>query len=270
MNPTATPKLGLRLSGMVRRIRIVVFFAVLGCAAPTTAGVQPLATGRLDYRLSWNGIPAGDATVTVAKDEHGSAGQYRVDARVRTGWLVDLLWSLRGRVASSFTAADLVPLGFRYDREVNHEHSVTDVVFDSSAAQATGTHSQNGRTKVLDVREAGVVDPVTAVFRALSEPVHVGDTLRYEVFTGESRYRVEMVITGEEAVTVSAGTFWAWRVEPRVWKLGSGIDRRLRHATLWVSEAPVRTLLRIRSEVFIGAVNCELLRVSPPEPAASL
>jgi len=233
--------------------------ALLMCL-PVAATATSVVTGQLDYRLSWNGIAAASATINVKRDEHGDVPQYRVDAVLRTSWLVDWLWSLRGRVASMFTADALAPLAFRYDREVNDDHLETDVVFDAALTHATGTLRHRGQTKVLDVREPGVVDPVTAIFRALSQPVHVGDTLRYEVFTGEARYRVELAIIGEEAVTVGAGTFKAWKVEPHVWKLGTGVDKRLRHATIWVSQEPTPTILRIRSEMFIGAVNCDLQR----------
>jgi len=229
-------------------------------AAPT-GPTDPIVTGRLDYRVSWNGIPAGDATVRIARLDGGVEPQYRVEAAVRTTWLVDLLWSLRAKVFANFTTVDLTPLGFRYDRDVNREHSLTDVVFDPSTLQATGIRVRGAETKTLRADDPAVLDPITAIFRALARPLSSGDTFRYEVFTGEARYRVELRVVGEDTVHVDAGTFRAWRVEPQVWKLGTGVDRRLRHATLWVSAGPVHTLLRIRSDVFVGAVNCDLQRL---------
>jgi hypothetical protein len=227
-----------------------------------------IPSGRFAYRVSWNGIPAATATVDVARDGNGSDALYRVHAAIRTSWLVDWLWRLRARAASSFSAEQLTPLGFLYEREENSKHSVTHVTFDPTTKQAIGTHQRGSRRKILDIHEKDVLDPITAIFRALSQPVRVGDTLRYEVFTGESRYRVELAIAGDEEVTVSAGTFNAWRVEPRVWKIGSGPERRLRQATIWVSQAPVRALVRIRSEVFIGAVNCDLLQMGAVDAGA--
>jgi len=168
------------------------------------------------------------------------------------------------------TSTDLTPLSFRYDRDMNREHSLTDVVYDPSTRRSTGIRVRRGQTTILKVDDANIVDPITTIFRALSQPIRVGDTLRYDVFTGESRYRVELDIKGEDTITVGAGTFTAWRVEPRVWKIGTGRDERLRHATLWISQAPVRALVRIRSEVFIGAVNCDLQHLAAPADSNSL
>lgn len=217
-----------------------------------------MVTGRLDYRVSWNGIPAGNATVNIARGDDVPNSLYHVEASVQTSWLVDWLWSLRARVFASFTTSDLTPVGFRYDRDMNREHSLTDIYYDPLTQHPTGIHVKRGRTTTLSVDDANVMDPITAIFRALAQPIRVGDVFDYEVFTGEASYRVELHVIGEDVVTVAAGTFKAWRVEPQVWKVGTGVDRRLRHATLWVSEAPVRAVVRIRSEVFIGAVNCDL------------
>ncbi len=248
----------------MRSAAAVVAALALLLPAPISVAAADVPSGRFDYYLSWNGIPAGSATVQVTREEHGREPLYRVDATARTSWLVDVLWRLRARAAARFTAGGLTPLGFRYDREENSEYSATDIVFDPSGLQAIGTRWRRGASKIVDVHDPEVLDPITAIFRALSQPVGTGDTLRYEVFTGEARYRVELTVTGEEPVTVTAGTFQAWRVEPRVWKVGTGLEPRLRHASVWVAQAPPHALLRIRSQVFIGAVNCDLLRLDPP------
>jgi hypothetical protein len=154
-------------------------------------------------------------------------------------------------------------MGFRYDREIRGEPSLTDVVFHAAGGPAVGTLRRRGATKVVEADAPDLLDPVTAIFRALSRPLAAGEILRYEVFTGESRYRVELEVLREESVTVAGRPQAAWRVEPRLWKIGRGLEPRLREATIWVSRDPARTVLRVRSQVFIGAVSCDLLAVHP-------
>jgi len=245
-----------RRAGAGCRLIHAVVLSLLLSSAALAIPAPPVVTGHLDYHVSWNGVPAGDATVDIARGDDAAA--YQVEGSVRTSWLVDLLWSLRARVFASFTATDLRPLSFRYDRDMNREHLLTDIFYDPLTRHPTGVHVKRGKTTTLSVDTANVSDPITATFQALSQPIHVGDTFRYDVFTGEASYRIELHVLGEDVVTVPAGTFKAWRVEPQVWKVGTGVDRRLRHATMWVSEGPARVVVRIRSEVFIGAVNCDL------------
>jgi len=228
------------------------------CGVAQTAAALP--TGHAEYAVSWNGIPAGAAIVAVRHDGSETASGYRVDAFLRTNKLVDLLWRFRGHATAEFSSADLRPRGFQYDRRENAKHVVTDVLFDPMLTGATGVHYRDADLRRMELREPGILDPITAIFQALDRPVHVGDNWRYEIFTGEARYRVELAVVSEDTITVAAGRFRAWRVNPDVWKVGSGPDQRLRHATVWVAEDATRLPLRIRSEVFIGAVDCDLIR----------
>lgn len=231
----------------------VAFFLVALLPALTAA----VPVGTYEYRLSWNGLPAAEAVVAVSRGEREGA-PYRVEAQARTNWFVDFLWSLRARVAAGFTPGELEPLGFRYDRRIRGELWVTDVVFGTPVGGATGTLRRRGEARVTSTDDGGVVDPVTAIFRALSAPLTLGERRRYEVFTGESSYRIELHVVAEERVDVAGRDYDAWRIDPRVWKIGQGLEPRLRGATIWVSKGPRQTILRVRSEVYIGAVTCDL------------
>lgn len=68
---------------------------------------------------------------------------------------------------------------------------------------------------------------------------------------------------GQPSLEVPAGRFHALRVVPEVWKVTTSAqpDARLRGATIWVADDPPRTLLRIRSEVFVGAVTLDLVKI---------
>ena len=108
-------------------------------------------------------------------------------------------------------------------------------------------------------------DPITAVFRARLSGAGPGDVLRYRIlWTGEASYQVQLTVVGPDEIDVPAGHFRALRVAPEVWKIGDDgrePDTRLRDATIWVADDPLRTLLRIRSEMFIGAVTLDLVKV---------
>ena len=69
-----------------------------------------------------------------------------------------------------------------------------------------------------------------------------------------------------EAIDVPAGHFRALRVVPEVWKIGSDRPSPIRacaRATIWVSRrSAAARCLRIRSEMFIGAVTLDLVKPS--------
>jgi len=239
--------------------------AALFLLGPPAAQAGPIPTGQLEYRMYWNGIPAANAVVDVSHGGDEASPVYSVAVGTQTNQFIDLFWSLRGRAVSRFQPATWSPLGFEFDREVNDRHRETQIVFPSTGPRAKGFTRKDGKlTRVVDASDPALLDPITAIFSAISRPVQVGDSFVYDIFTGQDRYRIKLDIAGEETISVGAGTFPALRVEPTVWKLGKGLESRLHRVTIWVAKDPIRIPLRIRSEVFIGAVNCDLLRADLP------
>lgn len=241
-----------------------VGLALLLCASAATAAEQPLAQARrLEYRVAWNGIPAAGATVAVKPS--GLIGQPSVDveATARTNAFVDVFWSFRGTAKATFLANGVEPLRFIYDRTMAGDSYLTMIDFDADDGGARSVYLKNGKRKDMALDEDGLLDPITAVFRARLSGAKPGDLLRYEIFTGEARYRVQLSIVGPDTIDVPAGRFAALRVVPEVWKIGRAAqpDKRLRNATIWVSDDAEHTLLRIRSEVFIGAVTLDLVKI---------
>lgn len=114
---------------------------------------------------------------------------------------------------------------------------------------------------------AEVVDPVTAVFRAIGSDAGPGDDLWYDVWTGEIRYLVKLDIRKRETIDVPAGRFAALQVVPHVWRIEGrpAPDTRIRRATIWVTDDARHVPLRVQSKVFLGSVSLDLLELAPRE-----
>jgi hypothetical protein len=241
-----------------------VVLCVAGFARPVAAAVLD-APRHLVYRVAWNGIPAAQATIDVAPGQESGAPGYTISARAATNPFVDLFWRFRGDASTTLLADPLVPLSFRYDRRVNRAPTTTWITFAPGSERARGGYVKPTRREEHDLDDEGLVDPITAGVQALTAHARVGDVLSYRVFTGETHYRVRLTVRGEDTIEVPAGRFEALRVEPEVIKIKNGErrDGHMRRATIWVTRAPVRTLLRIRSEVFVGAITLDLVRADP-------
>jgi hypothetical protein len=248
------------------RGRLVVLTAALLLATAAAAAASPLPPHprRLEYRVAWNGIPAADATVAITPGERAGQPSLDVETQARTNTFVDLFWSFRGTARTTMLADGLRPVQFTYQRTMAGTPYLTWVDFDRADDRAHSVYLRGSKQKKqLDVDARDVVDPITAVFRARLSGAGPGEVRRYDVFTGEASYRVQLTVVAADEIDVPAGHFHALRVVPEVWKLTTSAhpDERLRGATIWVADDPLRTLLRIRSEVFVGAVTLDLVRV---------
>lgn len=244
------------------RTAALVAALLLPLAAPAVETL-PQHPRRLEYRVAWNGIPAADAAIAITPRELAGRPGLEVEATARTNAFVDVFWPFRGTAKSTFIGDELTPLHFVYERSMRNTPYLTQVDFDAPAQRARSVYTRGQRRREFAVDGREVLDPITAVFRARLSGAGAGDVLRYEIFTGESSYRVELTVIGPDTVEVPAGRFAALRIVPAVWKIGrdAQLDPRLRGATIWVADDPLRTLLRIRSEVFVGAVTLDLVKV---------
>jgi hypothetical protein len=248
------------------RLRLPAAAIVLiGALAAAARGAVPPPPRLLEYRIAWNGIPAAGATVSIMPSSVAGLDGYVVEASARTNAFVDLFWTFRGKAKSTFLADGPTPLHFVYDRTMAGKPYLTWIDFDADGDGARSVYIKGTRRREMEVDGQGLLDPITAVFRARLSGAKPGDRLRYDVWTGESRYRVQLDVQGLETIDVPAGRFQALRVVPEVWKVKSAteLDSRLRGATIWVADDPGRTLLRVRGEVFVGAITLDLVKLEP-------
>jgi hypothetical protein len=215
------------------------------------------------YRVAWNGIPAAHAAIDVTRDQQAGTPGYTISARAFTNQFIDLFWRYRGNASTTLLDEPVRPLRFSYERRVNSTPTLTWIDFSPHAQRARSGYIKRAQRHENDIDTSGLVDPITAGFHALTASARVGDTLSYRVFTGEDHYRVRLMIRAEETVDVPAGRFEALRVEPEVIKIKEKeeVDKRVRRATIWVTRAPMRTILRIRSEIFIGVITLDLVQM---------
>lgn len=210
------------------------------------------------YRVTWNGIPAAQATVKFTERMPREPSTAWVWVELRTNRFVDLFWSLRAQSWAEVDANTLRPRRFTFDRRINGKPETTQIEAEGSGL-LTGRYARPWRYRLIEVNDADVLDPMAAILRVRQALPAVGDSDTYDVFTGEARYRIEMRRYASETINVPAGRFSAARIEPVIWRVDQpGPDTRVRHLTLWVTDTPPHTLLRVRSEVFIGALYADL------------
>lgn len=216
---------------------------------------------RLEYRVAWNGIPAGSGVVSIAAGNDAGRDTVAVSAQASTNAFVSLFWSFRGALETTMLADGPAPLRFDYRRDLNGRPHATTIDFDG--AHAHGVYEHSGERREADLFD--VVDPVTAVFRARASDARPGDALWHDVWTGEVRYLVRLDIVARETVEVPAGRFAALRVVPHLWRIEGrpAPDTRLRRATIWVTDDAQHVPLRIRSKVFVGSVSVDLVGLDP-------
>jgi Protein of unknown function (DUF3108) len=225
-------------------------------------GQVPFHRGeQLVYQASWIGIPAAGGRVVLHSD-HAEPGLLRAEIWIKTNRLIDVFYRMRDYLRETFGAKSLEPSELYIRQNEGHRHDVFDVTFDHHNSVVTLVkHGPRGvkRREFLSRNPSG---PVSAALMALSQPLKVGDSLRFDAFSGTTRYVFNLHVAGRDRIRTPLGDFDAFRIVPSISYLSDGsLNDKAHNTVLWVSADARRLPLRIESTVFIGAVRIDLVKI---------
>ncbi len=216
--------------------------------------------GVYEYRVSWQGIGAAKVKVYVEKLD----GEYHVSATARTNRYIDVFYKLRYR-ASGIFSSDMTPKRMEIDQRENSRTKQDKVAFLPNG-NIHAVRWKRGKLETDEVFDPQnfTLEPFSAGFLARSLPWELGQTRHFDTFSGKSRYLISLTAEDRTEMNVNGETRPVWVVVPKVIKLTSGDGKsKLREARIYVTADERREILLIKSDVFIGSVNTQLVSFTP-------
>jgi hypothetical protein len=103
-----------------------------------------------------------------------------------------------------------------------------------------------------------------------SQPLKPGKVYRLAVYPAANAYLATIKVTGQDKISVHAGTYNAIRLDLQLKRIGKHLElephKKFRRATIWVSDDAERLILRIEAQIFVGKVFAELQSVRFDNP----
>ena len=225
----------------------------------------PTPTGRYDYRLRWSGLPVA----RVSLDMQPTPDRESVDLTIAgaTHPVIDLFWRYRfdgrGRVAT----APIGPRWFEVEECEKSRLRRTEIRFDGSDDRVRAVRHSRGKVREYWFHSDNTYDIPSAVYLVLNLDYALGDRYTLDAFTGKSRYLVHLEVEAQETIEIAGAPRAAWRLVGRTEELtDDDADGRHRRTEIWISPERPRTLLKARSETFVGAITLELEETAPSAP----
>jgi hypothetical protein len=233
----------------------------------------PLPTPfRATYRIGWGGMTAARADLVINRN---NSGLYEFRADTATIGAARTLWSFDAVVRSTVSAPQLRPIRIEQTEERSDRTLRETVRFDATGAERiksvvpkAGNVEAKSETKRFE--SGALQDFMSAFLNLRSQPLANGDTRTVVVMSPSVPYLMTVTARNREEINTRAGRFRAIRISvdsiQRVKGDGTLVPhKRFRSATVWLSDDATRQILRVQSQVFIGAVFLEL--DSPPQVA---
>lgn len=234
--------------------------------------VVPKDRGKYEYKVAWQGIPVASASIDITDALLGEAQLLNVTAWAKTAGPAVIFYRLNHTSESILNAQNLQPKVFRTFETVNSEARGRFVSF-GEQGQIYSRRWKEGKEAEIQEFFTGnaTFDPISAAILARSLPIESGKVFVFDVFNGKHRYEISFHVGDKEELRINNQMRSAFRVTPYVKKLtDTEGEKKLDHATLWISADAKREILKIESKVWIGSVTATLSNFTPNHQVARI
>ena len=237
---------------------VVLALMLATAAEPPPEGV--LGPGeQITYKVSWLGLPAGSADVTVGAESPDRPGSLPV---VTNGRCDLVIYPMRNKIVSWWDPASGRSRGLEMYSDENHKRRRLKIEFEPAAGRAQvfrqveGESSRESQTEV----PAGTVDVASAVFLLRAAPLADGDALSIPIFTGSKLFKGLAEVEGRGPLETPLGQRQAVRVRLRTEFSGKLSARELR---MWFSDDAAHVPMRMEADFVLGPVVVEWTDYKP-------
>jgi hypothetical protein len=240
----------------------------LGCVAVAAsaragnrcAGGSAFRPGeRLTFVLKWTIIPAGKAVLEVLpRDKMAGCEANHFVLTARSNAFVDAFYKVRDRIDAWSDAGMHRSLLYRKQQHEGGTHRDITVAFNWAAM--TARYSNQGTARKPISIAAGTFDPLSAFYFFRCLDLAVGERIQHSVTDGKQSQLGVVHVIRRETVSVPAGTFDAFLIEPDLAQVGGVFDKSPdAKIQVWVTADYRRLPVKLKSKVIVGSFTGELV-----------
>jgi len=232
---------------------------------PAKLGPHPkLAPQEFDYRLSWKGmVDAGKLTFTFGKPDPKFPSDYSASAAGGATGLASKLYRSKFALISRLDPATLRPRVSLGVQDEGDEVNTTRTTWSGTVVRSehTTTIAKNGKSATVgsEFQFTPVHDIFSAMLHVRSQKLNNGDSLVLPLQPFNRPYLARVQVLGREKFdgrdTIKLSVALE-KIDPKSKALLP--YKKLKSATLWLSDDANRIPVELRSQVFIGDVRMTL------------
>lgn len=227
---------------------------------PEPPDTLPFGIGeRLMFSVDYGIINAGWAVMEIPS-ERRYVGVDCLDIRTQanSNAFFSKVHKVRDRAQTFLDPETLLPLRFeKHQREGSYEKDLV-IRFDRDGTYA---EYENGDEVVIPPWSQ---DELSAFYYLRTLPLEVGRDVFIDNHSNRKNYPLKVIVHGKETVTVPAGTFDCWVVEPVVRE--GGIFEAKGTLNIWLTDDERRMPVKMRTKIVVGAITVSLVEFQDGEP----
>jgi hypothetical protein len=242
------------------------FFLIFTCLFVTVASAgdktEPFHPGeKLVFELKWTIVSAGEATLQVLPIKKVNGNElYHFALTAKTNKFFDNIYKVRDRI-DAYTDLQMTHSLYylKKQREGKTKKNVH-VKFYWDKNEAVYNDILKGKKRKPVSLLPGAFDPLSIFYFARSLPMNTNMVLERPVTDGKKCVVGKTTIVKRETITVKAGTFDTFLIEPELKHVG-GVFKKSENAKieLWITADEKKIPVKLKSEVVVGSFSAELV-----------
>lgn len=228
--------------------------------------IRPMS---LVYQMSWNGkIKSGYTTMVFDKNHKHRNKMFLAQAYGRSSGVAGALFPFSFVYNSFMRRGSYQPLIFIAQETDKSEKVITKNEYRKNNVTHTRTTTRKSDGKVVNTghvfNQRNLHDALSAMFYIRARKLDNGDVLKLALHPFKSAQLAEVKVLGRE---VHQG-YKCIKLDLKIKNIDMATQelksyKKLKKATLWISDDKDRILIELRSKVFIGDVRTVLVKRSP-------
>ena len=208
----------------------------------------------LNYTVDWRVFTAGTAVIELEQD--GTV--QKINASGASIGAVTMLFPVIDKFQAGFDTRTGCSTGFSKQLLEGRRRISSELSFD----YAQGKQRQVEKNLVKGTSKeqtasipACVTDSLSAIFYAASQPMVIGQTIRFPLADSMRTVTVTMKVEAKEEIKTPSGTFQTIRVEPTA---DEGIVKNRGNIWVWYTDDARHMPVQIRARLFWGTITARL------------
>lgn len=265
-------------SGAVNCRWVAIIYAlasVVAAAGPATpdwaprltpdrpAALPALGATELKYSLTWKGmVAAGELTVELGKKDPSAPGQYLAKASGGSRGMAAKLFPYTFEFKSVISPRTGLPLSFTGSENDGEAKVVTAASFTRTSVRCVVTETPHGsgvaKTTTSELNYPGLRDLFATLLYVRNQRLDPGDSVVVAAHPTTRGQLVTVRVLGREKLAGKDAIKLALGLERIQGDLTLKPYKKMKSATLWLSDDALRLPLELRAAVFIGDVRMTL------------
>ncbi|MCB2198088.1 DUF3108 domain-containing protein [bacterium] len=223
-------------------------------AAPDTI---PFGVGeRLRYHMDFSFVQAGLSEMAIlGVDSINGRQAFHFRSRVRSTRTIDIIYKVRDVVESWFDTERV--FAHRYERRIREGGYTNLKFYDYNHETGWVSISNEFGPKGLTPFKPFSHNVISALYWVRTQDLTEGAELIVPLHDMDVQYPLVVKVYGREKVTVPAGTFICWKVEPVI--VSEGLFKMAGRLVVWISDDEHRLPVMMSSKIPVGNIDGKLV-----------